>query len=879
MLNLIHKYYYDSVSFQNCWNLKKKILNDNSSFKKPCRIIIFQKYNSNKELKMISESFNRGKVISTDLHTEMSTSYMEYAMSVIYGRALPDVRDGLKPVHRRILYAMYDLGLYPNTPFRKCARVVGEVLGKYHPHGDSAVYEAMVRMAQTFSMRSVLIFGHGNFGSIDHDPPAAMRYTECKISNITQDLILKDIEKQSSDFINNFDGSCKEPSVLPSVLPTLLLNGSSGIAVGMATNIPPHNLSELANITIQLIKNPQTNQRELMKIIPGPDFPTGGTIVGLQGCQNLYESGQGSLVLRGNSNFETIRTKGKTTRDVIIITEVPYQVNKVALITKIAEMVNDKTLEGIQDLRDESDRDGVRIVIELKKDVNKKVILNNLFKKTPLQITFGGLMLALVGRQPVILSLKELMLLFIHFRKQTIRRKLQFYLNNSIDRIYSIRSLILTLNDIDFVLVVIRRSKNNQEARVTLMESGLTQDQSDSILNVQLRRLTRFETDKLNNEYTSLSNSILDLKEGVVNRERIGKIMKKEIQEIKSKYGMPRRTNIIFSENSGLIKEAEMVENFQSIVMVTRYFIKRMIIETFEAQKRGTRGKKGVVIQENDEISHFFSCSNLDTILAISYNGIAFSVMTYRIPISRRNSRGVSLSTILPTVKAGGIASIIPIPAFSSKQFLILLTQEGMIKKTPLQAFKNVSARGLIVLKLKSKDQLKWVRRCYSVDTVMISTQNGKALRFLTNTYQLRSTGRTSKGVRSISLGVNDKIADMDIIPYSESEKDFKILLITSKGYGKRVVIKHFKIQNRGGKGIIIVKLRQNEKDNLISSRFCKEDEEVLLSSKEGTILRQKAKAIAVQSRFGKGVKVQKLSQYDTVSKVSILPPELIDFS
>jgi DNA gyrase subunit A len=879
MLNLIHKYYYDSVSFQNCWNLKKKILNDNSSFKKPCRIIIFQKYNSNKELKMISESFNRGKVISTDLHTEMSTSYMEYAMSVIYGRALPDVRDGLKPVHRRILYAMYDLGLYPNTPFRKCARVVGEVLGKYHPHGDSAVYEAMVRMAQTFSMRSVLIFGHGNFGSIDHDPPAAMRYTECKISNITQDLILKDIEKQSSDFINNFDGSCKEPSVLPSVLPTLLLNGSSGIAVGMATNIPPHNLSELANITIQLIKNPQTNQRELMKIIPGPDFPTGGTIVGLQGCQNLYESGQGSLVLRGNSNFETIRTKGKTTRDVIIITEVPYQVNKVALITKIAEMVNDKTLEGIQDLRDESDRDGVRIVIELKKDVNKKVILNNLFKKTPLQITFGGLMLALVGRQPVILSLKELMLLFIHFRKQTIRRKLQFYLNNSIDRIYSIRSLILTLNDIDFVLVVIRRSKNNQEARVTLMESGLTQDQSDSILNVQLRRLTRFETDKLNNEYTSLSNSILDLKEGVVNRERIGKIMKKEIQEIKSKYGMPRRTNIIFSENSGFIKEAEMVENFQSIVMVTRYFIKRMIIETFEAQKRGTRGKKGVVIQENDEISHFFSCSNLDTILAISYNGIAFSVMTYRIPISRRNSRGVSLSTILPTVKAGGIASIIPIPAFSSKQFLILLTQEGMIKKTPLQAFKNVSARGLIVLKLKSKDQLKWVRRCYSVDTVMISTQNGKALRFLTNTYQLRSTGRTSKGVRSISLGVNDKIADMDIIPYSESEKDFKILLITSKGYGKRVVIKHFKIQNRGGKGIIIVKLRQNEKDNLISSRFCKEDEEVLLSSKEGTILRQKAKAIAVQSRFGKGVKVQKLSQYDTVSKVSILPPELIDFS
>jgi len=879
MIIFINKFCGDSFSSLNSWDLKKKVTINNFNTKNSFKINIFQRYGSNTELKMVSESFNRGKVISTDLHSEMSKSYMEYAMSVIYGRALPDVRDGLKPVHRRILFAMYDLGLHPNTPFRKCARVVGEVLVKYHPHGDSAVYEAMVRMAQTFSMRSVLILGHGNFGSIDHDPPAAMRYTECKISNLTQDLILKDIEKQSSDFINNFDGSCKEPSVLPSVLPTLLLNGSSGIAVGMATNIPPHNLSELADITIQLIKNPKTDQRDLMRIVPGPDFPTGGTIVGLKGCQNLYESGQGSLILRGNSNFESIKNKGKTNRDAIIITEIPYQVNKVALITKIAEMVNDKSLEGIQDLRDEIDRDGVRIVVELKKDVNKKVILNNLFKKTPLQVTFGGLVLALVGRQPVILSLKELMLLFIHFRKQTIRRKLQFHLNNSIDRIYSIRSLILTLNDIDFVLVVIRRSKNNQEARVTLMESGLTQNQSDSILNVQLRRLTKFESEKLNNEYIILSNSILDLKESIVNKEKIGKMMKKEIQEIKNKYGMPRRTNIIFSENSGMIKEAEMVENFQSIVMVTKYFIKRMIIETFEAQKRGTRGKKGVAIQENDEISHFFSCSNLDTILAISYNGIAFSVMTYRIPVSRRNSRGVSLSTILPIVKANGIASIVPIPAFSSKQFLILLTQEGMIKKTPLQAFKNVTARGLIVLKLKSTDQLKWVRRCYSIDTVMISTQNGKALRFFTNTHQLRSTGRTSKGVRSISLGVDDKIADMDIIPSSDCEKNFQILLVTSKGYGKRIVIKHFRIQNRGGKGIIVVKFRQNNKDKLISSRCCKKDEEVILSTKEGTILRQKTEAIAIQSRFGKGVKVQKLSPYDTVSKVSILPRELIDFS
>jgi len=796
-----------------------------------------------------------------------------------YNLSLPDVRDGLKPVHRRILYAMYDLGLYPGSPFRKCARVVGEVLGKYHPHGDSAVYEAMVRMAQTFSMRSVLILGHGNFGSIDHDPPAAMRYTECKISNLTQDIILKDIEKQSSDFINNFDGSCKEPSVLPSLLPTLLLNGSSGIAVGMATNIPPHNLTELADITIKLINNPKMKQKELMKIVPGPDFPTGGTIVGFQGCQNLYESGQGSLILRGNSNFEAIKNKGRVVRDSVVISEIPYQVNKMALINKIAEMINDKSLEGIQDIRDESDRDGVRIIIELKKGANKKVVLNNLFKKTPLQITFGGLILALVGKQPEILSLKELILLFIHFRKQTIRRKLQFHLNNSIEKNYNVKSLILTLRDIDFVLAVIRQSKNNQEARVTLMESGLTQNQSDSILNVQLRRLTRFENDKLTNEFVNLSKSIIDLKESIVNNERLEKMMKKEIRWVARKYGMPRRTNIIFSENSGMIKEEEIIENFQSIVMVTKYFIKRMIIETFESQKRGTRGKKGVVIQENDEISHFFSCSNLDTILAISYDGIAFSVMTYRIPISRRNSRGVALSTILPIMKTSGIASIIPVPTFSTKQFLILLTQDGMIKKTPLFAFKSVTARGLILLKLKNQDRLKWVRRCYSTDTVMISTQNGKALRFRTDNYQLRSTGRKSIGVRSILLDKSDKIADMDIIPDSNYNENFQILLVTSRGFGKRVLVDHFRIQNRGGKGIIVVKFRPGDEDKLVSSRCCKENEEVLLSTKEGTILRQKTEAIAIQSRFAKGVKVQKLSSDDMVSKVTILPQELMDFS
>jgi len=816
-----------------------------------------------------------GKVITTDLHSEMSRSYMEYAMSVIYGRALPDVRDGFKPVHRRILFAMYELGLDPDTPFRKCARVVGEVLGKYHPHGDNAVYDSLVRMAQNFSMRSVLIFGHGNFGSIDHDPPAAMRYTECKISYISKDLILKDINKQITNFVTNFDGSCNEPSVLPTRLPNLLLNGSNGIAVGMATNVPPHNLTEITRALIMLINNSDYNENNLLKLIPGPDFPTGGSIIGLPGCSKLYKTGQASIVLRAKTHFEIFHTQGKFQKTAIIITEIPYQVNKAALLFKIAEMVNQKMIEGISDLRDESDRDGIRIVIELKKDSRKEVVLNTLFKKTPLQNTYGAHFLALVGHQPSTLSLRELLLLFIRFRKQTIRRGIQYELGSSIDKSHIINGLILITKSIDFVLSVIQKSFNSYEAKIKLIESGLTQVQSESILNIQLRRLTKLENNKVKIESNQLEHLIQDLKKNLAVPRKLNVIMKKELSNISKVYGMPRRTNIIFSETNGSIEEIEMIDNFFTIIMVTKFYIKRMVIENFESQTRGTRGKKGLIIQEDDTISHFFSCNNHDTILCISQTGFAFAFKAYKIPISRRLNRGISLTDVIPNTELNRITSIISIPAFSVNQFLILLTRNGIIKKTPLVAFKNITARGLLILKLNKEDQLGWVKICSELDNIFISTKKGKVLRFSADDLNLRATGRSSIGKNSMNVDSDDIIVDMDIYPYS-MKTEMYMLAITAFGYGKRTLCEDFKLQNRGGKGMLGIKLRNLNSDKLVSMCCCKSDQEVLLSTKKGTILRQKIESIAIQGRFGMGVIVQKLIADDFVSKVLVLSKELI---
>mmetsp|Transcript_1924 Transcript_1924/g.4502 ORF Transcript_1924/g.4502 Transcript_1924/m.4502 type:complete len:886 (+) Transcript_1924:1666-4323(+) len=857
-------------------SLNKNISNNKKKFKS----IVFSMIDSNSfyingKFENLIEKFPDenlgGKIISADLHSEMSRSYMEYAMSVIYGRALPDVRDGLKPVHRRILFAMYELGLFPDTPFRKCARIVGEVLGKYHPHGDTAVYDALVRMAQNFSMRTVLVYGHGNFGSIDHDPPAAMRYTECKISKISNEIILKDLGKKTCDFINNFDGSCSEPSVMPSVLPTLLLNGSNGIAVGMATNIPPHNLTEISNSVIALLENPEIEFEKLLRFIPAPDFPTGGSILGLQGCNQLYKTGQGSIVIRGKTHFEIAQNATKSSKISLVITELPYQVNKTTLITKIAEIVNNKYLEGVVDLRDESDRDGIRIVIELKKGINKEIVLNGLFKKTPLQTSFGGNILALVGHQPSVLTIKEILLLFIHFRRQTIKRSLKYQLNNSIEKDHIIKGLLITLKDIDQIINIIRKSKNNFEAKIKLMELGLTQAQSDAILNIQLRRLTKLEADKLFQEHETLDKQTSKLKNYLFDPAKVDEIIKNDLSEINLKFGMPRKTTIIHSVNCGTIEEIEMVLNYRSIVMATRFFIKRMLIETFESQTRGTRGKKGVNVQDNDTISHFFFCKNHDTVLIISSFGIAFSINAFKIPISNRSSKGVPLSSILPNDKISEIATIISIPDFSSDQYLILLTKKGMIKKTPIIAFASVTARGLIVISIKKNDELNWVRRCYSTDSLLISSKKGKALRFLANKSQLRATGRNSKGVKAFKLDLDDKLVDIDVIPNKSIYDEYFILIITSNGYGKRINCQELKIQNRGGKGVLVIKLKKIYSDELISARYCSKLQEVLLSTRNGTVVRQKIDGIPLQNRTAQGVKVQKLVEGDLVSKISIV--------
>jgi len=552
-------------------------------------------------------SFPQERIIPTDLSNEMSRSYIEYAMSVIVGRALPDARDGLKPVHRRILYAMYELGLTHDRPFRKCARVVGEVLGKYHPHGDTAVYDALVRMAQDFSMRQPLIEGHGNFGSIDNDPPAAMRYTECRLQALTTNAMLRDIESETVDFIDNFDGSQQEPVVLPARIPQLLLNGSSGIAVGMATNIPPHNLGEIIDGLIALIENPELGDRELMKYIPGPDFPTGGQILGRSGIKDAYTTGKGSIAMRGVAEIETIQQRGKQDKEAIVITQLPYQTNKAALIEKIAELVNDKKIEGISDIRDESDRNGMRIVIELKRDAYSRVVLNNLYKQTPLQANFGANMLALVNREPQLLSIKQFLSVFLDFRIEAITRRTQYQLRKAQERDHLLQGLLIALDNLDAVIELIRSAADAATARQELIDRfGLSQVQADAILQMQLRRLTALEAEKIKAEHEDLQLKIADLQDILAKRERIEAIIIEEVQQVKQSHDTPRRTEIIQAE--GEIVDTDLIANEQAVILLTQQgYIKRMPVSTFDAQSRATRGKAAARIKEDDVVEHFIT--------------------------------------------------------------------------------------------------------------------------------------------------------------------------------------------------------------------------------------------------------------------------------
>ncbi|MBD1851170.1 DNA topoisomerase (ATP-hydrolyzing) subunit A [Leptolyngbya sp. FACHB-711] len=850
-------------------------------------------------------SIPQERIVPTDLRNEMSRSYLEYAMSVIVGRALPDARDGLKPVHRRILYAMHELGLTHDRPFRKCARVVGEVLGKYHPHGDTAVYDALVRMAQDFSMRAPLINGHGNFGSIDNDPPAAMRYTECRLQALTMAALLQDIESETVDFGDNFDGSQQEPLVMPARVPQLLLNGSSGIAVGMATNIPPHNLGELLNGVVALIQNPDITNLELMQYIPGPDFPTGGQILGTSGIREAYTTGRGSITMRGVAAIETIEQRGRPDREAIIITELPYQTNKAAMIERIAEMVNERRLEGIVDIRDESDRDGMRIVIELRRDAYPRVVLNNLYKQTPLQANFGVNMLALVNGEPQILGLKECLQVFLDFRIETITRRTRYELRKAQERDHVLQGYLIALANLDAIISLIRHAADTVSAKQELIQTyQLSETQADAILQMQLRRLTALESEKIQQEHEDLQRKIADLQDILERRERILQMIETELSDLRSAHANPRRT--VIETIDGELGDIDLIANEQSIILLTEQgYIKRMPMSNFEAQSRATRGKSGTRMKEDDGVEHFLTCCDHDSVLFFSDRGTVYSVKAYQIPVSSRNARGVPIVQMLPISHQEKITSIVPVVEFANDEYLVMLTQKGFIKKTQLSAFSNIRANGLIAISLEEGDQLRWVRRVRVEDSIMIGTRQGMAIHFRATNEQLRPLGRATRGVRAMSLRAGDELISMDILPSqvvaqvaeadapeNESEEVLDAetsqqgpwaLVITTGGLGKRVPVTQFRLQNRAGMGLRAIKFRKSG-DRLAALQVVNDSDEIVLVSSRGIIIRQAVKAISCQSRAATGVRVQRLDEDDAIVAVALVPPsngeeELVDLA
>jgi DNA gyrase subunit A len=840
----------------------------------------------------------------------MSQSYLEYAMSVIVGRALPDARDGLKPVHRRILYAMHELGLTHDRPFRKCARVVGEVLGKYHPHGDTAVYDALVRMAQDFSMRSPLINGHGNFGSIDNDPPAAMRYTECRLQALTSVSLLQDIESETVDFIDNFDGSQQEPTVLPSRIPQLLLNGSSGIAVGMATNIPPHNLGELIDGLVALIHNSEITDLELMDYIHGPDFPTGAQVLGTSAIREAYTTGRGSITMRGVATIETIEQRGRPSREAIIITELPYQTNKAALIERIADMVNEKRLEGIADIRDESDRDGMRIVIELKRDAYPRVVLNNLYKQTPLQSNFGANMLALVNGKPEILTLKKFLQVFLDFRVEAITRRTRYELRKAEARDHILQGLLIALSQLDAIIYLIRHAPDAPTAKTELITTyGLSELQADAILQMQLRRLTALEADKIRQEHEDLQRQIADLQDILARRERILEIIQTEVTQLKDSFATPRRTVILPIE--GEIDERDLIANEKAIILLTEQgYIKRMPVNTFEAQSRATRGKAAAKVKDDDTIEHFLTCCDHDSILFFSDRGVVYCLKAYQIPVGSRTSRGTPIVQMLPIPREEKITSVVPVDQFSDEEYLVMLTKGGNIKKTELSAFSNIRANGLIAISLEEGDQLRWVRRARVEDSIIIGSRQGMAIHFRCTHEQLRPLGRATRGVKAMKLKNRDELVGMDILPAAilntldtdeaeipeieppdmETQEESSeipsngnvgpwVLVITMGGYGKRVPVAQFRLQNRAGQGIMATKFKNRKgEDKLATLRIVNNDnDEIMMVTNRGIIIRQAVKAISIQSRSATGVRVQRLDEDDAINGVAIVPPDTVD--
>jgi DNA gyrase subunit A len=817
----------------------------------------------------IQENLLVGKVEPIQIVDEMKSSYLDYAMSVIVARALPDVRDGLKPVHRRILYAMWNLGLKPSSKFLKSARVVGDVMGKYHPHGDSAIYDSMVRMAQDFSMRTPLVHGQGNFGSMDGDSAAAMRYTEAKLKAVATEM-LTDIEKQTVDLVANYDGSQKEPRVLPSKLPNLLLNGSMGIAVGMATNIPPHNLIELCNGIIELIDNPSATIDELMKHIKGPDFPTGGIIYNKKDIANTFATGRGGIVMRAKT--EIVESKKGTFS--IIVTEVPYQVNKANLIEKIARFVQEKKLEGIRDLRDESNKDGVRVVIELKKDSYPKKILNRLFKLTELQTTFHVNMIALIdGIQPRVLNLKIVLEEYIKHRGEVVRRRTEFDLKKAKDRAHILEGLKMALDKIDLIIQTIKKSKHKEEARENLIKQfKFTVIQAQAILEMRLQQLANMESKKIEDELKEKLAIIKELTALLASKQKISSVIKNEIEEVKEKHGDKRRTKII-PHGVQEFNAEDLIPNEPTIIMATRDgYIKRMAPDTFKKQNRGGKGIIGVTTKEADVVERIISTNTHDDMLFFTTRGRLFQMKAYDIPVATRTAKGQALVNFLQLAPNEKVSAILSMADMSKYTYLVMVTDKGTIKKTKLKDFANIRKSGLIALKLREDDQLKWVRPSTGTDDIMLITSLGQAIRF--KEIGVRAMGRAASGVRGIRLKSEDFIVGMALIaPQLVKNKVLELLVVSENGLGKRTLINEYKVQGRGGSGIKTMSVT-DKTGPIISARIVNNTEErdLMLISSAGQVVRTGLKSISTLGRATQGVRVMRFKKKkDKVASIELL--------
>lgn len=808
----------------------------------------------------------RGKVIPIFLEEEMQKAYIDYAMSVIVGRALPDVRDGLKPVHRRILYAMYEAGMGPDKPHKKSARVVGDVLARYHPHGDVAVYDAMVRLAQDFATRYPLIDGHGNFGSMDGDAAAAMRYTEARMSPLAMEM-LADIDKKTVDFIPNYDGSLEEPVVLPAKFPNLLVNGSAGIAVGMATNIPPHNLGEVIDALVFLIDQPEAEGRELMQHVKGPDFPTGGIIMGQEGIRAAYQSGRGTIKVRAKTDLENL-PGGKT---AIVITELPYQVNKAKLVERIAQLVHEKHLEGISDLRDESDRTGMRVVIELKRDAKPRIILNKLYKHTQMEDSFGIILLALVDGQPRVLTLKAMLEHYLEHRRQVVIRRTRFDLEKARERAHIVDGLLIALHHIDEVIATIRRSRTVDDARQALMEKfGLSERQAQAILDMRLQRLAGMEREKLEQEYQDLLATIAHLEELLGNDTLIMNVVKEELLAIKEKYADPRRTRISHQE-AGALEVEDLIPEEEVVVTITRRgYIKRLPATTYRSQRRGGKGITALTTREEDFVEHLFVTTTYHYLMFFTNQGRAYRLRVHEIPEANRQAKGTALINLIYLQPGEYVTAVIPVREFTARRYLFMATARGLVKKTPLVEFDTSRRDGIIALGLEEGDQLVGVHLTDGSQEIILCTQKGMAIRF--SEEEVRSMGRTAKGVQGITLADEDRVIGMDVVkPRGE------VLVVTEQGFGKRTPLEEYRSQSRRGRGVATI-ARSLKRGQVAAFKVVRPGEGLMIISREGIIIRVKVDDIPRTGRATQGATLMRLGAGDSVVAIAeILAKEEVE--